>query len=68
LQQQKLAYLLIQDNKRLVGATTKLLFQVDENLNALLNELPFGFDEFLPLIGRLVEESRVDFTLIFKKT
>jgi len=57
LQQQKLAYLFIQDNKRLVGAITKLLFQ--------LNELPFGFDELLSLIGRLVEEPRVDFTLIF---
>lgn len=56
-------YLLVNDDKPFIVIWTHLVFQRDDLLHAILDELPLCTHELLPLLGTLVEEARVDLCL-----
>merc|ERR1719228_3081772 len=56
---------LVDDNERLrLVVTANLLLQRNDLLHAVLDKLPLSHDQLLPLFGRLVEEARIDFSLL----
>ena len=55
--------LLINDHERFVGTVAHFLLQIDQLLDAVLDKLTFSFDQLFALFGRLVEETRVYFTV-----
>ena len=52
--------LLVDDDEALVCSVAEFLLQLDHLADAVVDELPLGLDQFLTLLGRLVEEARVD--------
>lgn len=56
-------YLLVNDDKPFIVIWTDFVFQCDDLLHAILNELPLCTHKLLPLLGTLVEEARVDLCL-----
>lgn len=57
------AYLLVNDDKSFIVIWTDFVFQCNDLLHAILNELPLCRHKLLPLLGTLVEKARVDLSL-----
>ena len=57
------SYLLVDDNKSLVGAITHFFLEGDDFPHSFIDEVALRLDEFLPLGSTLVEEARIYFTV-----
>lgn len=61
-------YLLVDDNETLLSIGTDSVFQSNDLLHTILDELPFCHHKLLPLLSTLVEESSVHLCfLIFQR-
>ena len=57
--------LLVEDDEALaLVVAAHLALELDDLLDAVVDELPLGLDELLPVLGRLVEEARVNLRLL----